>query len=628
MRNLVGYIRRTCFIQIVLINSVVYAQTTTQHEVMQTKLQNPVTAAYLTKHITEQSPKLILTPTIEKTLKRKLKSDQMLQSYYQYLVDESKRILDEPLLERKLQGFRLLAVSREMVERMGVLCMVYRMDRDPRILSRIDQELQAVCSFEDWNNQHFLDVAEMSFAVALAVDWVGEWLPKKTLNLAKSSLIEKGIKPSFNEGGTRMFWINSTNNWNAVCHGGMITAALVTADIDPELSAKTISRALDKLPGSLAEYAPDGIYPEGPTYWGYGTSYSVIAADALTTALGSDFGISQSPGFMESPTFVLQSIAPSGLFFNFADCGDGDRSRFAILLSWFASKTGDELFLDTNSLSNPDNLGRLAGPGLVWLSQFKREKSGSLASQWHGNGKNPVAIFRDSENDFYLGAKGGKAHLSHGNMDAGTFVFELDGVRWAIDPGNQPYYPLNKIGFNLAGHCQDCPRWTLLTKKNQGHSTITVNDERFNVDGHAKIIDFKDSDQPEVTIDLTPLYFDNIDQVHRRFVNENNRSLLIEDKIIPNESTEKITWGFMTTAEVQPTNDGAILRQDGKEVKFLISEPKNPSVSIISLDPPPMEIDKTIQGLKRIEIRIPVWTIQNGECLIKVRISGNEEIEN
>ncbi len=83
---------------------------------------------------------------------------------------------------------------------------------------------------------NFLDVAEMSFAVAIAVDWVGNWLPKETLKIAKLSLIEKGIKPSFNEAGTRMFWINSVNNWNAVCHGGMITAALVTADLDPDLA--------------------------------------------------------------------------------------------------------------------------------------------------------------------------------------------------------------------------------------------------------------------------------------------------------------------------------------------------------------------------------------------------------
>ncbi|NQU52875.1 MAG: heparinase II/III family protein, partial [Bacteroidetes bacterium] len=468
------------------------------------KQGNPITADYLKKNILKKSPKLILTPQIEKELKRKLKSDPIVQHYYQYLKDESNLILKKPLLKRELEGFRLLAVSREMVERMGILCIVYRIDKSQEILERIDAEVQAVCAFEDWNPQHFLDIAEMSFAVALATDWVGKWLPKETVKLAKNSLIEKGIKPSFNETGTRMFWINSINNWNAVCHGGMITASLVIADVNPELAAKTIARALDKLPNSLKEYAPDGIYPEGPTYWSYGTSYSVIASNTLSTALGSDFGISQSPGFMESVNFLLQVISPSGDFFNFADSGDKKGGNQSILMSWFAAKTGNGLYLDKPFFENPENAGRLAGPGLVWLSQFNNQKTGELPLNWHGNGENPVAVFRGEKNNpekFFLAVKGGKAQLSHGNMDAGTFVFELNGIRWVIDPGNQSYYPLNKIGFNLSGHCQDCPRWTLLTKKNQGHSTITINDARFDVTGQAKIIDFKTGEKPEVSID-------------------------------------------------------------------------------------------------------------------------------
>ena len=183
--------------------------------------------------------------------------------------------------------------------------MIYRLDKDSKTLNRINDEIKTVCAFEDWNPQHFLDIAEMSFAVALAVDWTGDALPKTTLSLAKTSLVEKGIKPSYNEGGQRMSWISGTNNWNSVCHGGMVAASLVVADIYPELAAKTISRALKMLPNSLEEYAPDGIYPEGPTYWGYGTSYAIIAANSLTTALGSDFGISKSPGFMQSANFRL-----------------------------------------------------------------------------------------------------------------------------------------------------------------------------------------------------------------------------------------------------------------------------------------------------------------------------------
>lgn len=588
------------------------------------KLENPITVEYLKQNLSKKSPRLFLTPKIEKELKRKLTYDPVLQGYFEYLKNESLKILEEPLLKHELEGFRMLAVSRIMVERMGILSMVYRLEKDPKILERINREIQAVCTFSDWNPQHFLDVGEMSFSVALAIDWVGEWLPAQTVALAKESLIEKGIKESFNEENDRMFWINSTNNWNAVCHGGMITAALVTADVNPELAARIISRALDKLPGSLSEYAPDGVYPEGATYWGYGTSYTIIAASALKSAFGSDFGISKSPGFMESPVFVLQVTSPRGEYFNFADCGDRNSGHNAVLMAWFAANTGISSFFNSDILRNPESLGRLAGPGLIWASQYNPDKPVALATEWFGDGRNPVAVFRDNENDFYLAMKGGKAALSHGNMDAGTFVFELNHVRWVIDPGNQPYYPLNRIGFNLAGHCQDCPRWTLLTKKNLGHSTITINDERFDVNATAKIIDFTEGNNPEVTIDMTPLYFGNVDGATRRFVKESHTSFIIEDRIKINELTNNINWGLMTVADVSLTKNGAILRQDDKELFLEILGPKDIGFSVVSLDPPPLEIDKVIENLKRLEIRIPAWIVDGNIAEIRVRLSGAE----
>lgn len=587
--------------------------------------ENPVTPAYLKEHLAKATPRLILTPEVEERLKEKLKSDPLVQTYYQYLQKEAEAILDKPLLRRELEGFRLLAVSRELLERMGLLAMVYRLDGDPKFLRRIDVELQTVCTFEDWNPQHFLDVAEMSMGVALAVDWVGHALPEATRKLAVSALIEKGIRPSYNTDQPRMFWINSSNNWNAVCHGGMIGASLAIAEEDPELAARTIARALDKLPNSLKEYAPDGVYPEGPTYWGYGTSYTVLASNVLTTALGTDFGIAQSPGFLESADFLLQAVAPSGELFNFADSGDRLNGSLRVLLTWFAAKTGDGLYFDRSFFENPEDAGRFAGPALVWLSQFEEKKRSTLAPQWRGRGHNPIAVFRGDEDDpgrFYLGVKGGKANLSHGNMDAGTFVFDLDGVRWALDPGNQSYYPLNRIGFNLAGQCQDCERWTLLTKHNQGHSTVTVNGERFRVDAHAPIIDFQEGNQPNVTIDLTAMYGGNLDRLHRKVTKESDRSVLIEDQIEVNDQTEMITWGLMTTAEVQPVENGAVLKQDGKELQLSILSPDELNISVLSLDPPPLEIDKTIEHLKRIEIRVPAYIFRAGNGVIRVRLSG------
>jgi hypothetical protein len=45
-------------------------------------------------------------------------------------------------------------------------------------------------------------------------------------------------------------------------------------------------------------------------------------------------------------------------------------------------------------------------------------------------------------------------------------------------------------------------------------------------------------------------------------------------------------------------------------------------VSVISLNPPPHYLDTKKENLKRIEIRIPAWTIENGKDTLKVRLSG------
>jgi hypothetical protein len=46
-------------------------------------------------------------------------------------------------------------------------------------------------------------------------------------------------------------------------------------------------------------------------------------------------------------------------------------------------------------------------------------------------------------------------------------------------------------------------------------------------------------------------------------------------------------------------------------------------VSVISLDPAPLELDRQIEGLKRLEIRIPAWTVEGEKTNIRVRLSGD-----
>ena len=592
------------------------------------KLENPISVKYIRANLRKSSPRLVLTPSLEKKLKAKLKSDPVVKNYYAAMQRNAADILKEPLLSRDMVGRRLLGTSREMLYRMNVLGMVYRMEKDAAMLRRIDDELKAVCSFSDWNPSHFLDVAEMSLAVSLALDWAGEALPKSTIDLSKKALIEKGIEPSF-KGEKEPGWVNGTNNWNQVCNGGMIAAAITVADIAPELAAKTISRSLDGMPNALASYGPDGLYPEGATYWGYGTSFSVVTSSLLTSAFGTDFGLAEYPAFVESATFRLLTVAPSGFYYNFADCGDKDGTSGDVTLAWFAQHTGNGLYLEKDEfLQAPERMGklpRLAGAGLVWLSQFESRDNTKLPLAWKGEGHNPLVIFRGDENDprkYYFGGKGGKATISHGNMDAGSFIFELDGVRWSIDPGNQSYHEIEKTGFNLWAGCQNCERWLLLTKNNYGHSTITVNDQLHVNNGFAPLKDFKSGDKPEATFDLTEVFGGLLTSASRRFVKENDHSLLIEDRIEVSDSTKSVTWQLITAADVEITKEGARLKQDGKELRLENLSHPEVMVSVISLDPPPLELDRKIENLKRLEIRLPVYLFSEGVNEVRVRLTS------
>jgi hypothetical protein len=594
------------------------------------KLQNPISVTYLKKHLRKSSPRLVLTSAIERDLKKKIRTDAVVKNYYDAIKMNAEEIQMQPLLTRQMEGRRLLAVSREMLYRMNVLAMVYRIEKDQEVLKRIDDEVKAVCNFSDWNPSHYLDVAEMSLAVAIAIDWAGDALPKATVDLAKNSLIEKGIKPSYPQDGLPG-WVRGTNNWNQVCNGGMIAASIMIADKDPELAARTISRSLDGMPNALVQYGPDGLYPEGATYWGYGTSFSVITSSLLESAFGTDFGIADYPAFVESADFRLLSVAPSGMYYNFADCGDTGGKTGDITLAWFAKQTGNPLYLEHDKfLMAPDAMGklpRLAGAGLVWLSEFETKKTTNLPLTWKGDGINPVVIFRSPDDDarqYYFGGKGGRATVSHGNMDAGSFIFELDGVRWVVDPGNQDYHEIEKTGFNLWASCQDCQRWSLLTKNNYGHSTITVNDALHVNNAFASISSYKDGEKPEATIDMSTIFGGLLESANRKFVKENNSTLLIEDKFKLTDSTKLITWQLITTADVEIVKGGAILTQDGKQLHLKNLSHPELSVSIISLDPPPLKLDRKIEGLKRIEIRIPAYLFPAKEGVITVRLSAVE----
>ncbi len=620
------------FFMLVLFFTTYLLNSTSAQEKDIPKLQNPFSESYIKENLKQSKPRLIYNDRIVEDLKKKIKTDPVIKNMYKAVRLDAYEILDTTVINRVKTTNAMLDVSRELLRRVNMLGLVYLVERDKVILERINQEILAASNFTDWNPPVYLDVAEICMAVTLALDWTLDDLPESTIRIAKKALIEKGIYPSWEEYGGNMqnaWWIDHYNNWNQVCNGGMIAASIAIAEDDPELAAKTIKRSMDGIPHEMVEnYFPDGVCPEGVMYWNYATSYAVLTLSMLETSFGSDFGYKKYPGFMESATFaVMGSNLPSGWYYNYGDSKDKPTVDGDIILAWFAAQTGKSMFYEKDKFLTPPEeirLSYLTGAGLAWMSQYEEKSAKKPPASWVGKGRSPVAVFtgKGDNSDYYFGAKGGCGAVSHGNMDAGSFIFELNGVRWSIDPGSQSYM-IGEQGFDLWRQCQECERWELLTKNNHGHSTLTVDDKRHIVNGYALVKDYETGKKPTVTFDLTPTFEGQLKSAFRTFTKDSERSLLIEDEIEPNEIAKLVTWQFITQADVEITTGGAKLKQDNQMLELVnLSHPEIQFI-VVSLDPPPHRLDKQMDNLKRIELRIPVS--DNVESFnIKVRLVGSK----
>ncbi len=596
------------------------------------KLKNPFSEIYVREYLKKSKPRMIYNKEIVENLKGKAQSDPVMRNLYEAVRIDAYEILEMPVIKRAKTTNAMLNISRELLRRVNMLGLVYLMEEDKVILERINREILATCEFSDWNPPVYLDVAEICMAVSLALDWTLGDLPESTILNAKRALVEKGIYPSWEEyGGDKrnIWWIDHYNNWNQVCNGGMIAASIAIADDDPELAAKTIKRALDGIPHVLEEdYAPDGVCPEGVGYWGYATSYALLTLSMLETAFGSDFGYRQYPGFMESATYkVMCGLSPSGWYYNYADSGDKPEVDGDVLLAWFAAETGMSMYYDKKEFLTPARdmrLSYLTGAALAWLCRYQEHSKEDPPLVWVGSGRSPVAVFRgEGDNrDFYFGAKGGCGAVSHGNMDAGSFIFELNGVRWSVDPGTQDYL-IGEQGFDLWRQCQECERWELLTKNNHGHSTLTVNNGRHIVNGYAIVKEYQTGRRPSVSFDLGPTFKGQLKSASRKFTKDSDRSLLIEDRIEPNQTTRLVTWQFITQAHVDIVDHGAVLRQDGKELRVINMSHPDIEFALVSLDPPPHRLDKRIENLQRLELRIPVSKLEKDVYHIRIQLIGD-----
>ena len=508
--------------------------------------------------IPESRPRLFIN-TETRNLPRKTAAG----SYYGQMLSarvlhDARILLKERPVRRIMEGMRLLGVSRNVLYRVNTLAMAYLLTGKPVFAARTAQEMCAAAEFSDWNPSHFLDVAEMTLALAIGYDWLYTTLQPSEREKIRNAILEKGLKPSFQG---KPWWITGKNNWNQVCHVGMVAGALAIADSEPELAKKTITRAIRNVPGSMkSSFSPNGAYPEGPMYWAYGTEFTVLLLALLDGAFGGDFGLSDIPGFSATGDFMTAATAPSGFLFNYADCGRKSDPSFAMhwLIQrfqrpdWFSKQERNALIQETKrrpaTLKRAQN--RLLPLSLLYLPDHSepRMENRKLFFYSGSSAAVPVAICRTGwrKQDAYLGIKGGSPSGSHGHMDGGSFVYETDGVRWAVDLGSENYHKIESQGIDLWNNSQNSERWQIFRIGPESHNILRINDAPQSVDGKAV---FTKCTPTRCVMNLTSLYRNSAGKVLRELELCPDHSLRITDTLAGLQPGARIRWQLCTQAE-------------------------------------------------------------------------------
>jgi len=431
----------------------------------------------------------------------------------------------------------------------------------------------------------------MLAAYAIGYDWLYDVLSDDQKQQMRNNMILYGLTPGKTvfDGTAAVFgwWkTNTTGNWNCVCNSGLTLASLAILGDDTTgtaeyLLGQTINSALDSCVNAVT---PDGTWRETANYWYFGTSGHAEMASALLTATGSHYGLLDTNAkFRDTGFFHIYAHGPTSLF----DYGDHGPNKFSStansVIFYGAQYQVPEYMLyqrDQRDAAEPWSMfwydPTVAGAwwGGLPLDRFFTDTSdqwASMRSSWTDN------------NALYVAMKAGQLvnHQTHNDLDAGDFVLDAMGTRWAGELGSGDYLSYQYF----TSDAQDAARWLYYRKRTEGQNTMVIGHKNQLVtaspainsgtSGTAQnlgstVFNVPDGSNAFFVADLASAY-GNVTSFSRgvRVLNK-RRQVLVQDDI---QASQPIQWRMHTNATVDPEGTLATLDIGGKKMQVEIINP-------------------------------------------------------
>jgi hypothetical protein len=472
---------------------------------------------------------------------------------------------------------------------LGATAGMYRLTENTIYSDWVIDTLMTLSNLSDWDPSNFLNTADITMTVSLGYDWVYDQLTEAQRSAVESAIFEKSFLPALNSSINS--WSEHTNNWAQVTHGCLIIGTLAVGDVNCTLSNEIIDFSLPKLNVSLQQYAPDGGWIEGYSYGTYAGIFLSLMMGSLDSALGNDLGISSLPGISNLGAWLTHSFGQTGGFswadgawtfsnanslwsvgywatqFNKPEWLQGMLSRFT------ASEAATfQAFLFYNSTLNTTNVL----PTMPRYDQFENVAGLTYRSSW------------TDSNGWFFGLMGGFNGRSHGHLDAGSFVVDYKGYRWAELLGSDSYSLPNYFAAPL--------RWTYYRCRTEGANTLSISDQSQVALDFANQIPSAnnsllwagsfDSSSRFGVVNLTEAYANVTTSVLRGVAVLNDSQLLVRDEITAPTAVDIVaSWHTVSTVSLGSDNRTATLTQGDLTMDLTLLSPSNAYFELADTNP-------------------------------------------
>ena len=532
-----------------------------------------------------------------------------------------------------------LSMARHIKGKLLYMAASYNITNEVKYLDEARAVMKKVCEFKDWNIELPISNGEICSGMAICYDWLYNSLPETERTAVKNAIWEKALKNAYEaytlNGGK--WWMKEYVNRNIVTNGSYIQGALALADEEQyRAQCETIiNTGVYCIAYMLTSFLPDGAWEEGGMYLGYTLEYLAKTYASIESALGTNFNLDKCPGLPQTVKFIFYLSGVGGRN-NFHDDSATDilNSQYTLyLIRMFGSEEDSAYYESLRQLKKAD----LQLFDLIWQAEPAANPSFLPDGYFRGVEFVSMRDTWDNKNaKTFLSFHGGKNNGGHSHTDAGTFVLDIGGERWAEDLGAD----------NIIYTNPSVDKTTVYRIRTEGHNCLVINpnDDASaetmgggqSAETDAKVISFETTPTgAAASLDLSSAYPASCTSVVRTYTLENNRTAAVITDYINLKQNSEIYWFMHTkkTDRFEKTADNSVLlERGGKKLRVtfeLSAEEKNVAADIYiapaqkSATSPPLSVDAAEADNSAYEkLVIKIKNAPAGANVLKVSLKG------